>query len=128
MSNVQEKKKLKSSTNDVSELGGKQQISNEEVLRSTGLTTMYVHYSQTRQAWSCSEDECICTELVFGQDYVTKSYCKCDLQRLYFDIVEWEKLTYNRNKWHSFISNRLRETENAFQEIEKEDEGTKINH
>ena len=43
-----------------------------------------------------------------------KGVCKHDLKSLDISVDEWEILPDDRNKWRSFIKERLRETENLF--------------
>ena len=90
------------------------------------LVSLYVQHLQLAQAsltWSSSGDECVpkalrYSELIVGKRNVGrqrlryKAVCKLDLKSLNVDIDEWEKLTDNRNRWHSLISKKLREREN----------------
>ena len=43
-----------------------------------------------------------------------KGVCKRDLKSLDVSVDEWERLPDDRNKWRSFIEERLREKENLF--------------
>ena len=67
-------------------------ITNEEVLRRTGLTTFYTTLMSVPY---------------FGRSRLYEDVCKRDLKSLKnIDIDEWERLTNDRNKWYLVIMKR----------------------
>ena len=99
-------------------------ITNEEVLRCTGFTTMYTNLSQRKLCWFGHvlrmSDELVpksllYSELVFGKRNVGrlryKDVCKRELKSL-----KTFTLMSARNKLRSFIMERLREREQNFLE------------
>ncbi|MCP4267312.1 MAG: hypothetical protein GY777_17355, partial [Candidatus Brocadiaceae bacterium] len=101
-----------------------QKITNEEVLRRTGLTTMYFTLSQRRLRWLGHilrmNAERIPKFLLYGELVVGKrnrgrpklrfkDVCKRDLKSLNIGTDDWELLANDRAKWRSTIHKRLKE-------------------
>ena len=113
-------------------------ITNEEVLRRTGLTTMYTTLSHRRFGHVLiMRDERISnnllySELVVGKRIVArprlryKDICKHDLKSFRnVNIDQWEKITDDRNKWRSLIRKTAWKGKSIFKETKEE--GTKTN-
>ena len=106
-----------------------QKITNEEVLRRTGLTTMYFTLSQRRLCWLGHilrmNAERIPKFLLYGELVVGKrnrgrpklrfkDVCKRDLKSLNIGTNDWELLANDRAKWRSTIHKRLKEREEEY--------------
>ena len=106
-----------------------QKITNEEVLRRTGLTTMYFTLSQRRLRWLGHilrmNTERIPKFLLYGELIVGKrnrgrpklrfkDVCKRDLESLNIGTNDWELLANDRAKWRSTIHKRLQEREKEY--------------
>ena len=104
-------------------------ITNEEVLRRTGLTTMYFTLSQRRLRWlghtlrMCDEripKSLLYSELVDGirkrgrPTLRFKDVCKRDLKSLNISTDKWEELANDRDKWRSLVYRSLKEREKQF--------------
>ena len=104
-------------------------ITNEEVLRRTGLTTMYFILSQRRLRWLGHVlrmgEERIPKSLLYSELAVGKrnrgrprlrfkDVCKRDLKSLNIRTDEWELLADDRVKWRSTIHKRLKEREKQY--------------
>ena len=95
-----------------------QKIANEEVLRRTGLTTMYFTLSQRRLRWlnhilRMGEERItksmLYSELVDGRrkrgrpTLRFKDVCKRDLKSLNVGTDKWEEFANDRDKWRSSV-------------------------
>ena len=102
-----------------------QNITYKEVLRPTGLTTMYFILSQRRLRWlghilrmgdKRIPKSLLYSELVDGrrkrdrQTLGFKDVCKRDLRSLYVGTDKWEELANDRDKWRSSVYKSLKET------------------
>ena len=107
----------------------KQKITNEEVLRRTGLTTMYFTLSQRSLRWLSHvlrmgaekiPKSLLYSELVVGKrnrgrpKLRFKDVCKRDLKSLNITTDEWELLANDRAKWRLFVRKRLLEREQEY--------------
>jgi hypothetical protein len=101
-------------------------ISNEEVLKRTGLTTMYTTLSQYRLRWlghvRRMEDGRIPKDLLYGElvqgkrnigrpTLRFKDTCKRDMKTLNIDTTTWEEIADDRSKWRSLLHKQLKEGE-----------------
>ena len=111
-----------------------QKITNEEVLRRTGLTTMYFTLSQRRLRWlghvlrmgdERIPKSMLYSELVDGTrkrgrpTLRFKDVCKRDLKSLNVGTDKWEELANDRDKWRSSLYKNLKERERQFLKIPK---------